>query len=186
MSIDTPRKPPAVGPQVRRWRTERGLTLAGVAERTGLNIGYLSQIENDKAVPSIGCLTTLSDALEVPIAWFFIDEAPAPVVVRRDERSVTTTQDGMRVERVDAGGARDVSILEVVLPRGGHPGAHAHVGDEHHVVLSGRFRMTQGDHAVDVGPGDYIRWDGSIPHDAEVISDEDGRLLIVSLRRDRA
>ena len=48
MPTQEPRRP-AVGTQVRRWRTERGLTLAGVAERSGLNIGYLSQIENDKA-----------------------------------------------------------------------------------------------------------------------------------------
>jgi transcriptional regulator with XRE-family HTH domain len=184
MSTQAPRQAPAVGSQVRRWRNERGLTLAGVAERTGLNIGYLSQIENDKAMPSIGCLTALSGALDVPIAWFFIDETPAPVVVRRDERAVTTA-DALRVERVDAGGARDVSIVEVVLPPGGRPGPHAHAGDEHHVVLSGRFRMTQGDHVVEAGQGDYIRWDGSIPHDAENVSDGEGRLLIVSLRRDR-
>ena len=28
---------------------------------------------------------------------------------------------------------------------------------------------TQGDHVVELGPGDYLRWDGSIPHDGEVI-----------------
>jgi transcriptional regulator with XRE-family HTH domain len=177
------RRPPAVGPHVRRWRTERGLTLAGVAERTGLNIGYLSQIENGKAVPSIGCLTTLSDALDVPIAWFFVDEAPAPIVVRRAERSVREVDD-VRIERVDGGGTRDLSILEVAMPAGGHPGTHAHAGDEHHIVLHGRFRMSQGDHEVEVGPGDYVRWDGTIPHDAEAISDDGGALLIVSLRRE--
>jgi transcriptional regulator with XRE-family HTH domain len=184
MSIEAERKTPAVGAQVRRWRTDRGLTLAGVAERTGLNIGYLSQIENGKALPSIGCLTSLSGALDVPIAWFFIDEAPAPVVVRAADRPVTVT-DLMRIERVDGGGTRDVTILEAVLPKGGHPGVHSHAGDEHHIVLRGRFRMTQGDHVIEAGPGDYIRWDGTIPHDAEVISDEDGALLIVGLR-DRA
>ena len=47
------RRRPAVGVQVKRWRTERGLTLANVADRTGLNVGYLSQIENDKASPSL-------------------------------------------------------------------------------------------------------------------------------------
>ena len=183
MTTQTERNPPAVGPQVRRWRTERGLTLAGVAERTGLNIGYLSQIENGKAVPSIGCLTQLSGALDVPIAWFFVDEAPAPIVVRRSERSVREV-DGLRIERVDDGATRDISILEVVVPPGGHPGVHAHSGDEHHIVLRGRFRMTQGDHSVEAGPGDYVRWDGTIPHDAEAISDDGGALLIVSLRRE--
>ena len=52
------RRKPAVGAQVHRWRTERGMTLAGVAKRTGLNIGYLSQIENGKAMPSIGASET--------------------------------------------------------------------------------------------------------------------------------
>ena len=77
-------------------------------------------------------------------------------------------------------------LHQVVLRKGGHPGIHAHVGDEHHIVLRGQFRMTQGDHAIEAGPGDYVRWDGTIPHDAEAISDDGGALLIVSLRRDRA
>ena len=178
------RRRPDVGTQVRRWRAERGLTLAGVAERTGLNIGYLSQIENGKAMPSIGCLSSLSDALDVPIAWFFIDEAPAPQVVRKAERSVTEVDLG-RLERVDGGTSRDISIVEVAAPPGTRTGAHAHAGDEHHIILAGRFRMTQGDHVIDAGPGDYVRWDGTVPHDAEVTGDEEGAMLIVSLRRDR-
>ena len=178
MAIETGRQPPAVGTQVRRWRAERGLTLAGVAERTGLNIGYLSQIENGKAVPSIGCLTTLSDALDVPIAWFFVDEAPAPVVVRRSERSVREA-DGLRLERVDDGGTRDISILEAVAPPGGHPGVHAHSGDEHHIVLRGRFRMTQGDHVVEVGPGDYVRFPGDRPHTYAALEPGSAAVLVM-------
>jgi len=54
---------PAIGPQVRRLRRERGLTLARVAERSGLNVGYLSQIENDKASPSLESLTALATAI---------------------------------------------------------------------------------------------------------------------------
>ena len=42
--------------------------------------------------------------------------------------------------------------------------------------------MTQGDHVIEVGPGDYVRWDGTIPHDAEVIGDETAAMLIISLR----
>src|SRR5512142_3214648 len=78
----------AVGGQIRRWRTDRGLTLAAVAERSGLNIGYLSQIENDKASPSLACLASLGDALDVPIAWFFMAEVPPPKVVRAADRPI--------------------------------------------------------------------------------------------------
>ena len=45
--------------------------------------------------------------------------------------------------------------------------------------------MSQGDHVVELGPGDYLRWDGTIPHDAEVIGDEEGHILIVTLARQR-
>lgn len=189
------RRRPAVGAHVKRWRTERGLTLAAVAERSGLNVGYLSQIENDKASPSLTCLASLGDALDVPIAWFLIEDAPAPIVVRADERPSRVTDLG-RVEHVDGRGARDVSIIEVTAAGpGGLVGAHSHAGDEHHIVLRGRFRLRQGDHVIDVGPGDYVRWDGSIPHDAEVIAgagddgggnvgggDGDAAMLIIRIR----
>src|SRR6185503_16446363 len=80
------RRPPAVGAQIRRWRAERGMTLARVAAAAGLNVGYLSQIENDKASPSLACLSALGAALDVPIAWFLIDETSPPEVSRATDR----------------------------------------------------------------------------------------------------
>ncbi|HEX5149697.1 MAG TPA: helix-turn-helix domain-containing protein [Candidatus Limnocylindrales bacterium] len=183
MTIEERRRP-AVGTHVKRWRLERGLTLATVAERSGLNIGYLSQIENDKASPSLSCLAAIGDALDVPIAWFLVDEVTPPHLVRASERTSRVVEAG-RIERVDGNVSRDLSIVEAVAGPGWRTGAHAHAGDEHHIVLRGRFRMTQGDHVIEVGPGDYVRWDGAIPHDAEVIGDEEGAMLIVSLRTDR-
>ncbi len=180
MTIEERRKP-AVGVQIKRWRTERGLTLANVAERSGLNVGYLSQIENDKASPSLQCLASIADALDVPAAWFLIDDLPAPVVVHASERPVIETDLG-RIEHVDGRISREVSILEVHAREGGRVGAHAHAGDEHHLVLRGRFRLTQGEHVVEAGPGDYVRWDGTIPHDGEVIGEEEAAMLIIRIR----
>jgi len=57
-----------VGREIRRWRQSRGLTLAQVGEASGLNIGYLSQIENEKAVPS---LEALAEALDPEIRALF-------------------------------------------------------------------------------------------------------------------
>jgi transcriptional regulator with XRE-family HTH domain len=180
MTVDERRRP-AVGAQVKRWRTERGMTLANVAERSGLNIGYLSQIENDKASPSLSCLASIGDALDVPIAWFLVEDAPEPRVVRAIERPTIASDRLGRIERVDGGDTRDLSIVEGVAAVGGRAGLHAHAGDEHHLILAGRWRLSQGDHVVELGPGDYLRWDGTIPHDAEVIGDEEGHILIVTL-----
>ena len=171
----------AVGSQIRRWRTARERTLAQVAAASGVNVGYLSQIENDKASPSLAVLAAIADALDVPAAWFLMADAPAPIVVRFDERPTVEGEMG-RIEYVDGRASRDVTIVEGHARPGGSVGMHAHPGDEHHLVLRGRFRMTQGEHTVELGPGDYLRWDGSVPHDAEAIGDEEAALLIVRIR----
>ena len=157
------------------------MTLARLSERSGLNVGYLSQIENDKAVPSLEALASLADALDVPIGWFLIDDTQAPRVVRAEERPARGTPWGGRIERVDGGRSRDISIIQAFAEPGTRTGGHAHAGDEHHIVLSGRWRMEQNEHEVEVGPGDYVVWDAELPHDVELLGDEPGSLLIVSV-----
>lgn len=176
---------PAVGREIHRWRRERAMTLARVAERSGLNIGYLSQIENEKAMPSLDALGEIAAALDVPVAWLLVDSSPAPRVVRAADRPRATTGDLAEATEVDGGTSRDLCIIEAVVPAGHRTGVHAHAGDEHHVVLSGRWRMTQGEHTVELGPGDYLAWDPSIPHDVENIGDAPGSLLIIYPRHRR-
>ena len=177
---DAPRRRPMVGAQIRRRRRDRSLTLAGVAELTGLNIGYLSQVENDKASPSLETLAALAGALDVPIAWFLLDQSVAPRVVRAADRPTRhIVRDGGALTQIDGGVARDLAIFEGTMAPGRRTGFHAHPGDEHHVVLEGRVRITQGESVVEAGPGDYVLLDGTLPHDAEALGDEPARLIIV-------
>lgn len=176
------RQRPQVGAQVRRLRRERSLTLAEVAEHSGLNIGYLSQIENDKASPSLESLAALAAALDVPITWFLADTAAPPRVVRAADRRVWTGPGGNRIEEVDGGIPRDMRIVLGTMAPGQRTGLHGHGGDEHHLVLSGRVRMIQGKHELELGPGDYLVWDATIPHDAITISDEAAQILIIGHR----
>jgi transcriptional regulator with XRE-family HTH domain len=181
-----PRRRPIVGPQIRRRRRERNLTLAGVAELTGLNIGYLSQVENDKASPSLETLAAIADALDVPIAWFLLNQSIAPRVIRASERPKRQLPRASgAMTQVDGGIARDIAIFEGSMPAGRRTGFHAHPGDEHHIILSGRVRFTQGDAVVEAGPGDYVLLDGTLPHDAEALGDEPARLFIVYPRDSR-
>jgi len=145
-----------------------------------LNIGYLSQVENDKASPSLETLAALAAALDVPIAWFLLDQSVAPRVVRAGERPSREMASGSgSMTQVDGGVARDLAIFEGTMPVGHRTGFHAHPGDEHHVILDGRVRITQGDSVVEAGPGDYVLLDGTLPHDAETIGDRPARLIIV-------
>ncbi len=175
-----------VGHEVRRWRRSRGLTLAQVSDKSGLNIGYLSQIENDKAIPSLEALGAIATALDVPPAWLLLDTSTPPQIVFAADRPRSTGPGGALMSEVDGHTSRDVCIIEAVVPPGHSTGAHTHNGDEHHVVLTGRWRMTQGDHVVELGPGDYLAWDPTIPHDVENIGDDEGRILIIYPRRGRS
>ena len=169
-----------VGAQIRRRRRDRNLTLAAIAATTGLNVGYLSQVENDKASPSLETLSALADALDVPVAWFLLEQSLTPQVVRATDRTRRRLgKAGGSMTRVDGGIPRDVAIFEGEMPVGFRTGLHAHPGDEHHLVLSGNVRITQGETTVEAGPGDYVLLDGTLPHDAEAIGDEPARLVIV-------
>jgi mannose-6-phosphate isomerase-like protein (cupin superfamily) len=179
----TPNTRLMVGGEVRRWRRSRALTLAQVSDKSGLNIGYLSQIENDKAIPSLEALGAIACALDVPPAWLLLDSSTPPQVVYAKDRPTSTGDYGGQLAEVDGNTSRDVRILEATVPPGASTGDHAHNGDEHHVILSGRFRMTQGDYAVELGPGDYLAWDPTVPHNVENIGDEPGRMLIIYPRR---
>ena len=174
-----------VGREARRWRQSRGLTLAQVGERSRLNVGYLSQIENGKAVPSLEALAGIAAALDVPPAWLLLDSHTPPRVVVRGDRPTREAPGGGEVTEVDAGTSRDVCILEVKVAPGHSTGVHAHQGDEHHLILAGRWRMTQGDHEYELGPGDYIAWDPTVPHDVENVGDDEGRLLVIYPRHAR-
>lgn len=174
------RQRPLVGARIRRRRRERTLTLAQVAEATGLNVGYLSQVENDKASPSLETLAALAEALDVPIAWFLLDQSVAPRVVHAGERPRRHMAGGSAtMAQVDGGISRDITIFEGWMPAGHRTGFHAHPGDEHHLVLEGRVRITQGETVVEAGAGDYVLLDGTLPHDAEAIGDDPARLLII-------
>ena len=182
---ETTTRRPQVGRELRLWRHVRGRTLADVGERSGLNVGYLSQIENEKALPSLDALMAIGDALDIPVAWLLIDSTHEPRVVRAADRPELAAIGGSEATEVDAGTSPDLSIIEVATPSGGKTGVHAHAGHEHHVVLSGRWRMTQGEHVVELGPGDYLAWDPSVPHDVENVGPDTGRMLIIYPRHSR-
>lgn len=61
----------AIGDAVRRLRHERALTLKQLAERTGLSISQISQIERAESSPSVSSLYRLAVALDTKIQDLF-------------------------------------------------------------------------------------------------------------------
>ncbi|MFV0136984.1 helix-turn-helix domain-containing protein [Streptomyces sp. HMX87] len=74
---DHKEQPLRVGAAVRRRRRALELTLAVVAERSGLSVPFLSQVENDRARPSPGSLERVADALRTTAVELLAAADPA-------------------------------------------------------------------------------------------------------------
>ncbi|RLC31184.1 MAG: DNA-binding protein, partial [Deltaproteobacteria bacterium] len=60
-----------IGHKIRKLRTERKITLEGLAEKTGLTIGYLSKIERGLSSLPIATLDRIATALQIQITDIF-------------------------------------------------------------------------------------------------------------------
>src|SRR5919108_3990849 len=75
-----------IGRRIRERRLRRGWVIGEVARKTGLSKAYISQVETGKASPSLHTAQRPAQALEVPLAHLFLEDAFACQVVRRAER----------------------------------------------------------------------------------------------------
>lgn len=165
-----------LGSQLRSLRKAKLLSLQQVAEAAGLSIGMVSQIERGLASPSIKSLRKLSDALEVPIGWFFHNDAGRPAaeldtIVRREDRRqlrlpmVGSTADLMVVELLTPDLSGDIELLLMTLEPGFDSGtAHQHRGEEAGLVLSGALELWLGDKHLLINQGDSFRFSSTTPH----------------------
>ncbi|GGN70412.1 hypothetical protein GCM10011579_045580 [Streptomyces albiflavescens] len=88
---DHKEQPLRVGAAVRRRRRALELTLAVVAERSGLSVPFLSQVENERARPSKSSLERVADALGTTAGELLAaaDPACSVDVVRADGADFT-------------------------------------------------------------------------------------------------
>jgi transcriptional regulator with XRE-family HTH domain len=70
-----------IGRQLKRLRTDKGLTQKGLAAavRGGLDYTYIGKIERGEQLPSLKILIKISEALSVPLGSFFPDEQVATI-----------------------------------------------------------------------------------------------------------
>jgi transcriptional regulator with XRE-family HTH domain len=158
---DHKEQPLRVGAAVRRRRRALELTLAVVAERSGLSVPFLSQIENDRARPSRSSLEKVADALRTTAVELLAAADPACSV------------DVVRAEDTDPGKAPQVRSLVR-----GHHQLHAseftgdhdagrefqHRNDELLYVADGAVEIEAEGRAYRLGRGDTLYLTGGVRH----------------------
>lgn len=174
-----PTQPAAFGGRIRELRRKGGLTLQALADQAGISVGFLSQVERDKATPSLGTLASLAAALGVEVDVFIATPKPADSVTRDGERPrFALAGSSLTYERLSTvlpGGTLSSLIIEI--PEGYASEVTAHSGEELIVVLDGTVRQTLGDAAFVLHRGDSLHFMGDTPHSFANVGTGLARLL---------
>jgi transcriptional regulator with XRE-family HTH domain len=158
-----------LGPHIRQARTNRGLTLPQLAERTGLSRSYLSNVERNINSPTISTLRVILDALGVSLAQLFrAVEGPHKGVVRPDERVeiVRTGDSSIRYELLNPNpiGRLEMLIMYVEPGAASDGVSHSHLGEEVGYMISGQLRYWVDNERYDLETGDAINFESTRPH----------------------
>lgn len=162
-----------VGQTMKELRSKRGLTLEEVAEKSGCTPGFLSQLERNKAAPSITTLYSIAEALGVTITDFLPDGIDPAKISRHDSREIFHFE----------GSAICYSLLSTKFPHGALAGflltilpfnqalptdeARAHMSEEFIYVMEGVLRLWIGDGFYDLYPEDSVYFKSTIKHRLE-------------------
>jgi transcriptional regulator with XRE-family HTH domain len=185
-----------VGSRIKRVRRDRGLTLKDLETKAGVSAAHLSEIERGATSPTLGSLSRIAHALGTSAAFFFEENELGEVshVRAKDRvREVVGAKGGARrdataIERLTGGipGGR-LHVRRVELAPGSVYRAepHIHAGSEAIVVVRGRVRVDAAATQFELGEGDAIHFDASLPHGyANASRDETTVLIWVATRRD--
>jgi rhodanese-related sulfurtransferase/transcriptional regulator with XRE-family HTH domain len=158
-----------VGANFKRLRAERGLTLDLVAGLTGVGRQTLGQIENGRAVPSLGTLWKIARAFEVPFSVLLAQPTTLQTrIFRRANAKRITDADGRFSSRAlfspdDKGG---VEFYEIFLAAHHREEAepHARGTREHLLVTQGRLVLELGTRTIELGKGDAVAFTADVRH----------------------
>lgn len=134
---------------------------------TGFTESLISQIENQKANPSVSTLVAISHALGVPISIFFEEDGAAcNPVIRSTDRAVVRTANGVSYYQLNRHpGETPIEVLWAEYEGGSSTGKLiSHEGTECGIVLSGKLEVRTETETYVLNSGDSITLDSSVPH----------------------
>jgi quercetin dioxygenase-like cupin family protein len=161
--------PDSLGAHLHRARTSRNLSLADVAEATGISASFLSLVEKERSDITIGRLVRLIDFYGISISDILPGTTVGgyPQVVTPPERRLLhSPAEGIDVYLLTPDTRRQMMPLQVEFEPGARlaePGRHA--GEEWVLVVEGELRLElEGAEPRILGPGDAAYYPAERPH----------------------
>ena len=176
-----------VGARLRALRIEQGLSINELAARAGVSVGTVSQVERNKANPSVRILERLRRALSVPLtALLEEDDAVSDPVAGDFVRKATERplfdvgKHGMQKELLSPHGDHDLKMMIILLPAGaGSDEVLVGEGEKAGLVLEGTVVLNVGDRRAVLRAGDSFQFKSTVPHSVRNESGEMARVLWV-------
>ncbi|RFU36781.1 XRE family transcriptional regulator [Actinomadura logoneensis] len=172
---------------LRRARAERGLSLSELSRRSKIGKATLSQLEAGAGNPTIETVFSLSRALEVPISDLLDNERPNGLTVVRaaDVEVLSGAAVDLRPLRGIESGDAIVEVYDQQVRTDSRQDSLGHVGTEHTIVQAGRLGVRVDGREVELGPGDYVGFDGLLPHSYTALDGPVRSVLLLQYRADQ-
>ncbi|MFT8467256.1 helix-turn-helix domain-containing protein [Acetobacter syzygii] len=159
----------SMGARLRARRKSMGLSLKDVAERAGVSVGYLSQIERDISSPSVKDLMEISRSLGTSASSFFeaaTQDAVDSFVVRQAQRKITFFENGLTKQKLSPSAHDGMTMSMVVIEPGGGSGEvlYTHDGMEAGLVINGQLTLVIEDEVSVLNEGDSFQFSSQRPH----------------------
>ena len=170
-----------VGDRIHKIREEKGLTIKDVSLMSGTAVSLISQIENNKANPSLSTLRAIAKALGVDVSRFFcVQEGDrineGNLVVRSSER-IIYKKNAMVTYYLLANSDEDhmefgCRVYEPGFTTEDYPELHpADVhGKEFGMVIQGKLQVIVDGEIYILNQYDSIFFDASLPHSVKNIN----------------
>jgi transcriptional regulator with XRE-family HTH domain len=160
---------PEIGRILRLFREKSGRNLGDIAQKAGISISMLSQIERGVVSPSIDTLVTVCQALDVDTAELFRRSTPTvPVRIHKRGERLKMVRDGVGYEQLMTSQLSAVPtelfLIEVEPGRATAMSGGGHEGAEIGYVLAGNALLTIGTNEYPVAENDSIYFDARSPH----------------------
>lgn len=163
---------PVVGRNLKRFRSEHGLSLEGLSKVSGVSRAMLGQIELGHSTPTINVVWKIARALDVPFSALISEERGVGTwVLPKSKARLLTSKDGGFSSRalfpIDR--PRNVEFYELRLGPAGREDAepHAQGTTENLIVAAGRVALAiDGDRRL-LEEGDAIFFEADVPHSYE-------------------
>lgn len=162
----TPEESPGIGAQLRAARHAARMSMADVADRSGLTKGFLSKLERDLTNVSVASLIRLCDTLGISVGSLF--QAAKGEVVRKGEYPpINFGGKGISEYLLTPAGEKRVqAILSEIEPGGGSGGEpYSLPADvEFAIVLAGQLQLVVAGEAFTLGAGDAFTFQPRTEH----------------------